>query len=83
VYIGIKSVRPLENYHLLLTFENGEEKIFDMNDYLDKGIFVELKKKSLFDTVHVSFDTIEWENGADLDPELLYLESKTAQTVVV
>ncbi len=76
MYIGIKAVQPVENHHLLITFDNGEEKIFDMNEYLDKGIFAELKNENLFRTVHVIFDTIEWENGADLDPELIYQESK-------
>jgi hypothetical protein len=31
---------------------------------------------SMFNTVHVSFDTVEWNNEADLDPELLYKESQ-------
>jgi len=31
---------------------------------------------SMFNTVHKSFDTIEWNNGADFDPEVLYLESE-------
>jgi hypothetical protein len=82
MYIGIKFVKPLENYHLLLTFENDEERIFDMNDYLEKGIFSELKDYNLFNTVSIKFDTIEWENGADLDPELLYQESKITQPII-
>lgn len=76
MYIGVKEVKPLNDYKLLLTFDNDEEKIFDMNGYLDHGIFAELKDTKLFNTVHISFDTIEWENGADLDPELLYKESE-------
>ena len=75
MYKGIKSVTALEDYKLLLTFKNNEERIFDMNEYLDKGIFTELRDKKMFKTVHVSFDTIEWANGADLDPEILYNES--------
>ena len=53
----------------ILTFSNGEKRQFDMNPYLDKGIFQEL---SIFNTVRVGFDTIEWENEADLNPEVLY-----------
>ena len=75
MYLSIVNVLPLDNYQLQLTFENGEKRKFDMNPYLDFGIFKELKDVSLFNTVHVSFDTIEWENEADLDPELLYRES--------
>jgi hypothetical protein len=71
----LKSVDPLPSYQLLLTFDNGEQRQFDMNSYLDKGIFADLKDESLFRSVHVSFDTIEWSNGADLCPEVLYAQS--------
>jgi hypothetical protein len=75
MYQAIKSVKPLNDYKLELKFENGEERIFDMKEYLEIGIFKELKDERLFKSVHVSFDTIEWGNGADLDPEILYQES--------
>ncbi len=76
MYLGVKDVKPLADYKLLLTFENNEERYFDMFPFLDKGIFSQLKDIKLFNTVHVSFDTIEWTNGADLCPEMLYNESK-------
>jgi hypothetical protein len=76
MYIGVKNVRPLSDYKLAITFENGAEKLFDAKPYLEKGIFRELKDERLFNTVHVSFDTVEWDNGADLDPELLFAESR-------
>lgn len=48
---------------------NGEKRIFDMKPYLDKGIYRELKDEVKFKTVRVSFDSIEWCNRADIDPE--------------
>jgi len=78
MYLAIIDVKPLENYLLLLTFENNEKKIFDMKPYLDKGIFSELKDEKKFRSVRVSFDSIEWCNQADLDPEFLYEKSKAA-----
>ena len=75
MYFAIKEVRPQENYILLLTFENGEKRQFDMKPYLDMGIFQDLKDVSLFKTVRTSFDSIEWDNEADFDPEVLYLNS--------
>lgn len=76
MYLAIIDVTPLENYHLLLTFENGEQRQFDMTPYLDLGIFRELKDIRMFRTVKKSFDTIAWDNEADIDPEMLYKESK-------
>lgn len=75
MYIGVKDVKPLPDYKLYLFFENGETKEFDVKPYLGIGIFSELKDEKLFNTVHVSFDAVEWNNGADLDPELLFMES--------
>ena len=75
MYLAVIEVEPLEDYQLLLTFENGEKRVFDMKPYLDKGIFQELKDKKIFRTVRVSFDSIEWINHADIDPEILYQRS--------
>ncbi len=86
MYLGIIDVKSLPDYQLELTFENNERRVFDVKPYLEKGIFAELTDRKIFESVRVSFDTIEWENGADLDPELLYEESvskdaATPQTV--
>ena len=76
MYLAIKKVKPQDNYMLLLTFENGEKRQFDMKPYLEIGIFKELKDLSLFKTVKTSFDSIEWANEADVDPEVLYQKSQ-------
>jgi len=81
MYLAVTEVEPLEDYQLLLTFENGEKRIFDMKPYLEKGVFQELKDEKLFRTVRVSFDSIEWSNHADIDPEVLYEKSKAYQSM--
>ena len=75
MYFSIIGVKPLNDYRLELTFENDEIRIFDVKPYLETGIFGELKDEKLFKRVKVSFDSIEWSNGADLDPEILYDKS--------
>ena len=75
MYQPIINVKPLPEYKLVITFKNSEIKLLDMNPFLEKGIFSELKDVTLFKTVHVSFDSIEWNNQADLDPEFIYEES--------
>lgn len=79
MYLAIIEVKPLSDYQLFLTFENGEKRIFDMKPYLDKGIFKELKDEKKFRSVRVSFDSIEWSNQADIDPEVLYKKSVVHQ----
>ncbi len=75
MFFGVISVQTLQNFLLRLTFKNGEIKIFDMKPYLEIGIFKELKEERIFNTAKVSFDTVEWENEADIDPETLYQNS--------
>jgi hypothetical protein len=81
MYLAVKDVKPQDDYKLLLTFANDEVKVFDVSVYLEIGKFKELKNKSLFDSVKVSFDSIEWANKLDLDPELLYAKSKKPELV--
>ena len=75
MYFAVTDVTPQNNYLLRLKFKNGEVKIFDLKPYLETGIFKELKDENIFKTVKVSFDTVEWANEADIDPETLYHES--------
>jgi hypothetical protein len=74
-YPGITSVSAQDPYKLLLQFDNGEQRVFDAEPLLSLGRFRSLRDRDLFRQVHVSFDTIQWENGLDLDPEYLYERS--------
>lgn len=80
MYKGIINAKPLSDYKLLLIFDNNEIREFDVKPYLNHGIFSELTDLTIFNSVHVSFDTVEWKNGADLDPETLYGESISVST---
>lgn len=68
----IVSVEPLDDYRVLLTFSNNEKRIKDMKPYLDKGVFKKLKDKNFFNSVHISFDTISWDDEIDICPDTLY-----------
>jgi hypothetical protein len=46
---------------------------------LDGELRALVKDVQVFNSVKVSFDSIEWKNGLDLDPELLYQESTSKQ----
>lgn len=73
---SVTHVQTLEGYKLLLTFQDNVQKIFNLSPYLTVGKFAELKDKELFNTARVSFDSIEWDNSLDIDPELLYTEGE-------
>lgn len=75
----VKSVKPLEDHCLLLTFENGEQRIFDLTPYLEKPVFQRLKNTTLFKAVRVVSGSVEWQGEVDLSYDTLYLESKPAK----
>ena len=68
----IISVEPLDDYKIILTFSNNEKRIKDMKPYLNKGVFKKLKDKNFFNSVHISFDTISWDDEIDLCADTLY-----------
>ena len=68
------SVKPLDNYCLSLVFDNGENRIFDMNPYFDDPYFASVK--SVFNSVKVNPLTIEWDGEIDICPDELYFNSR-------
>ena len=72
----IVEVKALEQYNIYLKFSNGEEKIYEMKEAIEKiKYFNKLKNKKYFENVKPRGDTVEWENGEDVAPENLYYES--------
>lgn len=76
MYHGVKSVKAMEGYRLMIGFDNGEFRCFDVRPLLSLGRFRELASQQVFMKARVAFDTVEWENGLDLDPEYLYDHSE-------
>jgi len=81
MYPSVKNVVANNNYVLTIDFDNGESGTLDMKPFLDIGVFQKLKKLSLFKQIRVSFDTIEWDSGIDLDPEFVYSKCQGNQSV--
>jgi hypothetical protein len=73
--IRIRSVKPLEDFRVRLEFTDGSEKTVDLEPYLCGPIFEPLRRDpALFRSVRVDpeLGTIVWNNGADIDPEVLH-----------
>lgn len=78
----VKSVQPQDDYCLLLTFQNGEKRTFDLKPYLNKGVFARLQNVALFKTVRVVSGSVEWHGEIDLSYDTLYMESKPVKASV-
>lgn len=65
-------VKPLENYKLLLTYKDGEKRVFDVRPYITGSWFGELENPEVFRSVCVKNNTAEWVGGQDIAPHELY-----------
>jgi hypothetical protein len=77
----VVSVKPGKNYTLEISFTNGELKSYDVKPLLNTGLFKELKNPALFNSVRPVMGSIQWENGLDLCPDTLYLDSINTSTL--
>ncbi len=63
-------------FKLLVTFTNGEMKVFDLLPYLNFPVYQPLKNEQFCSKAKVQYGTIVWNEEIDIDPDRLFLESK-------
>jgi hypothetical protein len=71
----IITAQPIAPHQLHLRFEDGVEGTIDIAKIITfSGIFAPLKDPDYFATVQVDpeIGTVMWDNGANLDPDVLY-----------
>ena len=73
--LDIIKVTVQSDFILLLEFENGERKSFNMKTYLDQKPWVRLKSGNVFQGAFVENGTVAWPGNIDIDPETLYEKS--------
>ena len=76
MYPAIREVVTNKDFSLSIVLDNGEKRFLDMKPYLDFGVFKKIRDYEKFKRVRVAFDTIEWAEGIDLDPEFVFEKSK-------
>ena len=85
MFYKIKSVKPLENYILLVTFENGKQKHYDINPLFDKWtVFKDLiNVYGLYKNVKVDNGGygISWNDNIDLSCNELWDNGTEVKTV--
>lgn len=71
----VKKAKYIEDYKILLTFEDKKKKVVDFKKILRgfRGeVFKPLKDIEYFKQFKVSLDTVTWPNEADVSPDYLY-----------
>lgn len=69
------AVKPREDFSLVLTFNNGEVRCFDVTPYLAYPAFEALKASPFFMQAHIAHHTVVWNDDVDIAPESLYIDS--------
>lgn len=67
--------KVLSDYKLLLKFDTQEQKIFDVEPYLQYEGFKPLINSDEFKNIYIDFGTVCWKCGSDLSRDTLYLKS--------
>jgi hypothetical protein len=78
VLLDVVRVDAKPDYTLLLEFENGEKRVFDMAPLMDRKPFIRLKGSPLFTLASVDYGTVVWPGDIDIAPETLYERSSPA-----
>ena len=85
----VVSVQPNDDFTLTLTFDNGEERLFDVKPYLKKNtVFEQFSRLDEFKRVYLDDDhcvcwdknpaidsEVEWSNKVDISPDVCYVDS--------
>ncbi len=71
-------VKPLSDYRLFVTFDNGENRIYDVKPLIYGEWFEQLLDPEIFKTVHVAGLSVAWCGEQDICPDDLYYSSVPA-----
>ncbi len=71
----IKNVIANDKFELIIEYNNGELKKYDMHKQLKKPYYQRLSEINYFKQVKNADVTVEWPNGEDIDPNELYENS--------
>jgi len=77
--VRVRSVDLLQGFKVLVTFENDTQREIDLEPFLHGPIFESIRSNaSKFGAMRIEGGTIAWDNGADIDPDVLYYNLQPA-----
>jgi len=77
--VRVRAAEPRQGFKVLFTFDNGSQREIDLEPYLRGPIFEPIRRDpATFRAMKIEGGTIAWENGADIDPDVLYYNLKPA-----
>lgn len=72
----VTQAQALQNYELLITFADGEQRRFSMLPYLKYPAYQGLNDPGKFAQAHVVNGTVAWNDEIDISPDTLYVDGQ-------
>jgi len=77
--VRVSGIQPTQKFKVLFTFAHGVRREIDLESFLRGPIFEPIRNEpAVFRAARVAGSTIAWDNGADIDPDVLYYNLKPA-----
>ncbi|MGD9888165.1 MAG: DUF2442 domain-containing protein [Halothiobacillaceae bacterium] len=73
--IDVIAVRPQADFKLVLEYQNGEHRLFDVRPLLTIKPWTRIASPDIFNRVRVDYGTVVWPGEIDIAPETLYDDS--------
>lgn len=81
--LKIKEFKIIAELYMLVTFSNGEKRVFDLKPLMEYPIYKPLEDYETFKTARIENGVIVLENGEiDIAPEKIYKESYKYEEVI-
>ena len=77
--IWITKAKYINQYKIEIEFNTKENGIVNFEKQLENGIFNQLQDLDTFKNFKLNTWTLEWQNGADFEPEFIYRLLKSGQ----
>jgi hypothetical protein len=77
--VRVRAVQPLQEFNVLLAFDDNTQKTINLEPYLRGPVFEPIRNDpAVFRAMKIEGGTIAWDNGADIDPDVLYYNLRPA-----
>ena len=74
--IKVTEIKIISELCMLVSFSNGEKRIFDLQEIVKYPAYEKLKDFSIFKNAYIEHGVIIWDNGKiDIAPETVYKNS--------
>ncbi len=81
--IKIKTIKPLDNMMMIVTFTSGEKRLFDATNLLSMPAFKALENDTIFKSATTEHGVVVWNDGEiDIAPEYIYKYSYSYDEII-